>query len=141
MTDPAAYADGHTTDWAEGSTQLISSACWQACGPWDESFFLYSEETEFGLRARDRGFATWFEPRARATHLEWDSTTSPSLWALLVTNRVRLHWRLHGPLAGLLFWLAVTLREASRAALGQDISRAALTALLDLRRWRADPAV
>ncbi len=27
---------------------LISTECLQRCGPWDESFFLYSEETEFG---------------------------------------------------------------------------------------------
>lgn len=139
VTDPGAYADGHTADWAEGSTQLISAACWQACGPWDESFFLYSEETEFGLRARDRGFATWFVPTARATHLQGDSTTSPRLWALLVTNRVRLHWRRRGPLAGLAFWLVVTLREASRAALGRGTSIAALTALLSPMQWRSHP--
>ena len=122
------------------STQLVSAACWQACGPWDESFFLYSEETEFGLRARDRGFATWFEPTARATHLQGESMTSPRLWALLATNRVRLHWRRHGPLAGLAFWAGVTLREASRAALGKATSRAALSALLSPRQWRTRPA-
>lgn len=134
VTDPTAYGEAHTCDWAEGSTQLISAACWQACGPWDEIFFLYSEETEFALRARDLGFETWFEPAARATHLQGESTTSPQLWALLVTNRVRLHRRRHGVVAGLAFWLVVTLREASRALLGRDISRAALRALLDPRR-------
>ena len=61
------------TDWAEGSTQLISAACWQACGPWDDSYFLYSEETEYDLRARDQGFTTLYQPAAVAQHLEGGS--------------------------------------------------------------------
>ena len=43
VTDPGAYRVESATDWAEGSTQLISAACWRAAGPWDESYFLYSE--------------------------------------------------------------------------------------------------
>jgi GT2 family glycosyltransferase len=44
---------------------LISADCARACGPWDESFFLYSEETDFALRAGDLGFATAFVPARR----------------------------------------------------------------------------
>lgn len=130
VTIPQSYEDARPTDWAEGSTQLISAACWQACGPWDESFFLYSEETEFGLRARDRGFATWFDPAATAVHLQGESQSSPDLWALLVVNRVRLQARRRGRGAAATFWAATMLREASRAALGRPTSRAAVRALL-----------
>ena len=70
-------------DWAEGSTQLVSRACLDACGPWDESFFLYSEETDFHLRAGARGFGVQYVAAAQAVHLEGDSGTSPRLWALL----------------------------------------------------------
>ena len=73
VTDRRSYAVEGVADWAEGSTQMVSAPCWQASGPWDESFFLYSEETEFDLRARDHGFALRYVPSAIATHLEGGS--------------------------------------------------------------------
>lgn len=139
VTDPGRYDVPQVVDWAEGSTQLVSAACWRACGGWDESFFLYSEETEFALRARDHGLRTRYVPHARAIHLQGDSTTSPRLWSLLVANRVRLHRRRHGPIAAAAFWSVLVLRETSRAALGRATSRAALAVLLDPRRLRERP--
>ncbi|WP_169583089.1 MULTISPECIES: glycosyltransferase family 2 protein [Microbacterium] len=136
VTRPELYEAARDTDWAEGSTQLISAACLSACGPWDESFFLYSEETEFELRARDRGFATRFEPGAGARHLEGGSSTSPGQWSLLVANRVQLYARRHGVLATGLFWFATAAREASRALLGRATSRAAIRDLVSVRRMR-----
>jgi GT2 family glycosyltransferase len=139
VTDPDAYDTDTDTDWAEGSTQLISAECWSACGPWDESFFLYSEETDFDLRARDHGFATRYVAGANATHLEGGSATSPRLWPLLVVNQVRLYRRRHGVAATAAFWAATVAREASRAALGRPASRAAVAALVSPTRLRARP--
>ncbi len=139
VTDAALYESARPTDWAEGSTQLMSADCARACGPWDESYFLYSEETEFDLRARDRGYLTWYEPAAVAQHLEGGSAGSPSQWSLLVMNRVRLYGRRHAPVPTALFWLATVAREASRAVLGKETSRAALRDLLSRRRWRENP--
>lgn len=130
VTDPGVYERESVTDWAEGSTQLVSAACWAAAGPWDESYFLYSEETDFALRARDAGFPTWYVPSAVATHLEGGSAGSPRLWRLLVANRYRLYARRHRWPASSAFWAVLVLREASRAALGKDTSRAALRGLL-----------
>lgn len=139
VTDERRYGAAAVTDWAEGSTVLISAECWERCGPWDESFFLYSEETDFALRARDAGFATRFTPAARAVHLEGDSRVSPGLWTLLTLNRVRLYGRRHGRLATAGFWAALLLREASRAALGKAPSRMAARALLSPARMRERP--
>lgn len=139
VTDPGRYTAEAITDWAEGSTQLISGECWRACGEWDESFFLYSEETDFALRARDAGYATRYVPQAHAVHLGGDSRTSPGLWALLTLNRVRLYRRRHGPLRGSGFWALLLLREAARAALGRRPSRAAVRALVSPRRLREVP--
>lgn len=136
VMDPACYETQRDTDWAEGSTQLISAECWRACGSWDESFFLYSEETDFDLRARDAGYRTRFVPTARAVHLEGDSAGSPRLWPLLVVNRVRLYRRRHGLVRTVAFWAAVVVREGTRAALGRETSRAAVRALLNPRRMR-----
>ncbi|GAA1822198.1 glycosyltransferase family 2 protein [Microlunatus capsulatus] len=139
VSDPRRYDRSTSTPWAEGSTQLVSHACWEACGPWDESFFLYSEEADFDLRAGDLGYSTRYVPDARATHLEGGSAGSPPLWALLQVNRVRLHRKRNGRVAALAFWSAVVLRELSRACLGRPTSRAALAFLLDPRRLR-EPA-
>ncbi|MEU5310405.1 glycosyltransferase family 2 protein [Streptomyces sp. NPDC021562] len=129
VTDPGAYRRPTRADWATGALMAVSAECLAACGPWDESFFLYSEETEFCLRARDLGYATRLEPTADAVHLGGDSRVSPRLWTLLTLNRVRLYRRRHGPLATAAFRAAVLLRETSRAALGRPASRAAAAEL------------
>ncbi|MEC4574205.1 glycosyltransferase family 2 protein [Streptomyces virginiae] len=129
VTDPAAYEGRTVADWATGALMALSGECLAACGPWDESFFLYSEETEYCLRARDLGFVTRLEPSASATHLGGDSQVSPRLWTLLTVNRVRLYRRRHGVAATTAFRAAVLLRESSRAALGRPASLAAARAL------------
>ncbi|MER7561388.1 glycosyltransferase family 2 protein [Streptomyces sp. NPDC097941] len=130
VTDPDAYRRPTRADWATGALMAISAECRAACGPWDESFFLYSEETEYCLRARDLGHATQLEPSAEAVHLGGDSQVSPRLWALLTLNRVRLYRRRHGAVPTACFRAAVLLRETSRAVLGRRASRAAVAALL-----------
>jgi N-acetylglucosaminyl-diphospho-decaprenol L-rhamnosyltransferase len=137
VTDPAAYRGATRADWATGALMALSAGCAADCGAWDESFFLYSEETEFCLRAKDLGHATRLAPRAAAVHLGGESQVSPRLWTLLTVNRVRLHRRRHGMAAGMAFWAAVLLRELSRAALGKAPSRAAAAALLSPARLRA----
>jgi GT2 family glycosyltransferase len=139
VTDPNRYTKDTVTDWAEGSTVLFSAECWDRVGPWDESFFLYSEETDFALRARDAGLVTRFTPTARAVHLEGDSKVSPGLWTLLTLNKVRLYGRRHGRAATAAFWAALLLREGSRAVLGKGPSRAATRALLSPARMREAP--
>ncbi|MEU9300175.1 glycosyltransferase family 2 protein [Streptomyces sp. NPDC048269] len=139
VTDPSAYERATVADWATGALMALSRACLDACGAWDESFFLYSEETEYCLRARDRGFVTRLEPAAAATHLGGDSQVSPRLWTLLTLNRVRLYRRRHGVAATAAFRAAVLLRETSRAALGRPASRAAARALATPFALRGTP--
>jgi N-acetylglucosaminyl-diphospho-decaprenol L-rhamnosyltransferase len=139
VTDPTAYDTRQVVDWAEGSTQLISRGCWADVGEWDESYFLFSEETDFGLRARDRGWRTVYVPDADAVHLEGGSDRSPRLWPLVVANRLRLYRRRHRVPAVAAFWTTQVVREASRAALGRAEARAALKVLLSPQRLAASP--
>lgn len=131
------YERAQPTDWAEGSTQLISAECWQRCGPWNESFFLYSEETDFDLRVRDHGFTTRYVPTAMAVHLGGESTTSPRLWSMLVANRVKLFADRNGPVSSAAYWVALLVREGSRAVLGSRTSRRAVRTLLSPAALRA----
>ncbi|GIH10154.1 glycosyl transferase family 2 [Rhizocola hellebori] len=140
VTGDRYYQSETMADWAAGSAMLISAECWQRCAPWDESFFLYSEETDFALRARDAGLPTRLAPAARAVHLEGDSKQSPGLWALLMVNRARLYRRRHGFASSAAYWAALVLREASRALLGSKPSRAAVRSLTSPARLRQAPS-
>ncbi|GCD91329.1 glycosyltransferase family 2 protein [Nocardioides sp. LS1] len=138
VTDPARYRSASDIEWAEGSTQLISAQCWQRCGGWDESFFLYSEEVDFHLRTREAGLRVRYVPTATATHLEGDSGTSPRLWSLLVANRLLFFRRRNGLAPTTFFWLALVLREGTRALVGSQISRSAIRVLFRPAMLRAE---
>lgn len=136
VTNETLYETPCRTDWAEGSTQLIGAECWRATGEWDESYFLYSEETEYNLRARERGYSVLYVPTAMAQHLKGGSADNPRQWSLLVLNKAMLYARRHGPIASFLFWFALVVREGGRAAIGKQTSRAALRDLVRPHRWR-----
>ena len=99
--------------WATGAAMLISRACSDAVGAWDESFFLYSEETDYCLRARDRGFFTWYEPTATVMHIGGQSGQSAKTHTMQVVNRVRLYRRRHRAPLAWAFLLMTAARELS----------------------------
>lgn len=116
--------------WTTGAALLMAWDLLDRVGPWDESFLLYSEETEYQLRAADHGWSTWYEPAAVIEHKGGECDTRPSLAALVTVNRVVLFRRRHGSVRGLAYAAAVALGLAVRAAAGQPTARASLTALL-----------
>ncbi len=116
-------------DWCSGALLAASTDCLDAVGPWNESFFLYSEETDLCLRALDAGFDLAFVPEAVATHLGGDLATHPDLWATMAANRVRLQRSRVGRARGAAFHAGVVANEALRAR--RPTSRRALRALLD----------
>ena len=54
--------------WAVGCAIVARTDALRALGPFDESIFLYGEDLELGLRARERGVQTWLWPAARVVH-------------------------------------------------------------------------
>lgn len=143
VMDDEAYRCAHETDWATGAAWLVSRECADAVGLLDERYFLYSEETEYMLRARDAGFAVRFEPTAVATHRGGDQATSPQLWALGATNKVRMRRERAGRASGALIWVAVLLGEVVRALVrrGDDGARhrTAVRSLVPMRHWPVRP--
>jgi GT2 family glycosyltransferase len=128
--DPARYEVPGVYDWATGAAMMISRRCFDAIGPWDESFFLYSEETEYALRARDAGFLLRYVPAATAIHVGGDLHENADLWVLSNVNRVRLYSRRHGRVRTHAFRLALALNEGIRATSGPGPHRAAFRVLL-----------
>lgn len=141
VVDERVYARGGQAAWATGGAMLISARALREVGPWDESLLLYGEETDFALRAADRGFALWYEPASEMVHLSGDAyATSPALFALLAVNRVRVFGSRHGAAHTHAFRAALVTGLLLRAAAGRPTARAAVTALLRPRtRLRALP--
>ncbi len=137
VVDDRSYARSHHVDWASGAVMLVSRDCLIATGAWDERFFLYSEETDYQLRAAEQGFRVRYVPTAVAVHIGGDQQRSPALWSLAATNRVRAYGKRHGPVPTHAYRAALTGGEAVRALTGRDTSRAATAALW---RWREEVA-
>ena len=56
------------TDYASGCCFLASREVLERVGMLDESYFMYSEDADFCMRARRAGYRVVYEPRARVWH-------------------------------------------------------------------------
>lgn len=61
-------------DWVSGAFVAIRAEVLAQIGTFDESYFLYFEETDFILRARRAGWTCWHVPAARLVHLVGSSS-------------------------------------------------------------------
>jgi GT2 family glycosyltransferase len=134
ITDPAAYESPRVVSWATGAVLLVARDCHEALGGWDPTYFLYSEETDFSLRAREHGWSTVYEPRAVAIHIGAQSGWNDRLYAMQIVNRVRVFSRRHRDLTAWAYFGLSVLRELRLAAMGRSEARVALGALLLPRR-------
>jgi len=134
IIDPARHERVCDVDWIAGHALLCSRRCIDAVGAWDESFFLYSEETDYCQRARDAGLLVRYLPDAVVVHPGGDGEVNPALRAMMAVNRVRLYHRRHGEVATWLYWSAAVVYEATRAIGGNVAARSAARALVSPRR-------
>lgn len=135
---PHEYESRRIVEWATGAVLMVDRRCHDELGGWDESFFLYSEETDFCLRAADRGWVTVYEPDAVTSHIGGASGRNGRTHAMLMVNRVRLYARRHPCSAGWAYLLVTLAHECSWTALGRRDSRAAAAALVSPRRRPAE---
>jgi N-acetylglucosaminyl-diphospho-decaprenol L-rhamnosyltransferase len=61
-------------DWIAGASMMIRRDVVEKLHGFDESYFLYYEETDFCLRAKRAGFLTWYVPTSRVMHIAGQST-------------------------------------------------------------------
>jgi GT2 family glycosyltransferase len=135
VQDPHAYERPSNVDWSTGAVMCIARPCLEATGAWDESYFLYSEETDFALRAQTKGYCVRYVPTSVVVHIGGDLHISPTLFALLNLNRVRSYGARHGRCMTMLFRAGIALGLAVRAIAGSRRHRAAISALFE------DPSV
>lgn len=92
-------------DWVVGSCLAFTRAAWRRAGPLDEHFGMYSEETDWQRRARDRGVHAAYLPDVTVRHDETHGTrrSDPSgdrRFRAVWRSRYRYHRRYGGRRAG-----------------------------------------
>lgn len=118
-----------------GAAMMIARSAWRAVGPFDEAFFLYHEETDWCLRAAEKGYRLAVRNDCVVPHAGGDSIAKldAAHLATYFRGRVRLEEKHRGAKAARR--LARILRAALRfrAALGPDAAKARAA----LRAWEA----
>jgi len=61
-------------DWVAGASMMIRREVFEDIGLFDETFFLYFEETDFCLRARAHGWLTYYVRGSAVAHIGGAST-------------------------------------------------------------------
>ena len=63
------HASERVVDWVMGSCMFVRRAAFDDVGPFDERYFLFSEEVDWMRRATDRGWSVVFTPDACCVHV------------------------------------------------------------------------
>lgn len=124
----SAYTRPDAVEWATGAALLMPTTLATEIGPWDERFFLYSEETDYCRRLREAGRQIRLVPNAVVTHRGGGSGSSDALHALLEVNRVRYFRKWHRWPTATVFATVAVLNNTLRCH--RSRSRAAMAALL-----------
>lgn len=136
--DRETYARTRTVDWATGAILLVTARARRRVGPWDESFFLYSEEVDFQRRVRSAGLQIAYVPEACVFHIGGDYTHNPALTAVMTSNQIRYYARHHGPIPTALFrgaLIAFGLLRVWRSRTHRAVLRVAMSPLRPARDY------
>ena len=103
QTSPILAFDGgvatQSVDWVSGACLLIRRATYETIGPLDESFWLYTEETDWCYRARRAGGDVLLVPDARVYHLARAASGQRYVFTMLhfYQSKVRFARKHYGP--------------------------------------------
>lgn len=107
------YDHPHPVQWATGAALMVQRSLMDSLA-WDESYFLYSEETDFFRRLRMLDESVWYDPEATMTHVGGGSGVSPQLNALMAVNRIRYVRKYHSAAYANVFHVILVLSEVLR---------------------------
>jgi GT2 family glycosyltransferase len=85
------HDEAREIDFAKAAGFLLRRVAFDEVGPFDEEFFLFSEETDWCYRAREAGWRSYFYPGAEVVHVGGASWRRES--ATLFREQVRGHLR------------------------------------------------
>ncbi|MEO8260897.1 MAG: glycosyltransferase family 2 protein [Acidobacteriota bacterium] len=117
-------------DWVSGSCLMTRRDVFDAVGGFDEAFFLYWEDADYGRRVAAAGFRSVYVPAASVRHVGGRSADHHPANAIRAfhTSAFRLYWkhasapgRLAAPIARIGLWLRgewLARRAAPRKGVG-----------------------
>ena len=144
------YSVEKEVDWVMGAYFMIRRSSIQELGPLDEQFYMYAEETDFCLRAKNAGREVWFVPAAKVIH-HWGGMSAVNrrviLWVHLSQHLfLQKHYsgmekhaismfRFGGALCRVVVYSAVGLFTLNRQMFAKARYFADAIVLLSSRRW------
>ncbi len=75
--DDSFYEIAHKAGWVSGSFMMIKKEVIDKIGFLNEDFFMYMEDVEFCMRAKNRGFEIFINPAVWIKHLSGASSIDP----------------------------------------------------------------
>lgn len=87
-----------TVDYVTGAAMLVRSAVFADVGLLPEEYFLYFEETDFGVRAQRAGWSAMVDSRSRLDHFtrSLDEVPEPHFVYYFIRNRILFGTRFTG---------------------------------------------
>jgi GT2 family glycosyltransferase len=144
--------------WVTGCCLLVRRECLEDLGGLDEEYFLYYEDVDLCLRARERGWSVWYEPSLAVIHHHPLHARAVPAALRMVTRHSLLtygakHWprwqfrllarivRLEAWTRRLLFWWRGDRRQADYFRELSALSRDLMAGSVDEARKRLDQCV
>jgi hypothetical protein len=119
-------------DQVIGAFFLVRRKVFNDLGGFDERFFLYFEEVDFSLRARQAGWSSYYLPSARAYHRGGGTTDQVRARRLFYSLRSRILYafkHFEGPSASLVLLTTLFVEPVTR--IGYAVTQRSLTTVKD----------
>lgn len=121
------HGRAQSVETLRGAALLVRRTAFDVAGGFDESFFLYAEETDLAARWRSRGYRVLFEPSARVVHAGGASGGDALFGQLhrgLVQYAARHHGRLAARFSAVVLRVGAAVRYAASMATPGERGRA-----------------
>jgi hypothetical protein len=139
---PLTATSNRDVDWVTGAALVMRREVWTDVGPFDEAFRIYSQDLDFCLRARDRGWKVRVIAASRIVHLHGATINRVTgsrgrqhphaLWTDLIRWAEKRRGRAYARRAGGVIAAGARLRLLGRRLLGPAVPA-------DLRdTWRGE---
>lgn len=101
------------TDWTAAICWCMTMETWNTVGGFDKNIFMYYEDVDFALRAKDCGFEYLINNEATLTHLDGGSAKSTLSRSLQHDNAQEYMFKKHWGLKGLIISKAFRIIRSS----------------------------
>jgi GT2 family glycosyltransferase len=115
VSDPRRYEQPNEPEWLSGACLLIRRDLLEQIGGLDESFFMYSEDTELCAAVWSRGYSVRFVPEATIVHEGGGSSPRGELLPTLTSSRLLWFSRNRSRKATMAFRFALALEALTHA--------------------------